>query len=223
MGVGATLVIGLAGIGLLSAASQPVFACSTEWVPDPTNSPPAGSSPQPGYAQPDMGQGHVKNGTPITYTYCPPASGKHFNGAGVGPLAPRVYGPTDQTNPQGWVHNLEHGSLVVLYRGDGEGATEAGQAAMRAFYDRYPPSPICGFQAGTSVGPVFVRFDDMATPYTAIVWGRALPLESLDEEAILAFDQAYGERTNPESFCERPTASPTATPGASASASPSAS
>ena len=215
------LIIGLAGIGLFSAATQPAYACSTIWTPDPTNPPAEGSSPQPGYAQPDMGQGHVATGTQVKYTYCPPASGKHYNASGVGPVTPRVYGPNDQINPEGWIHNLEHGALVVLYRGDSEGATPEGQAALRAFYDRYPPSPVCGFQPGTSVGPVFARFDDMDTPYAALVWGRVLPLDSLDEEAILALDQTYGERTNPEAFCERPTGSPSAEPSGSAPASQS--
>jgi hypothetical protein len=168
-----------------------------------------------------MGQGHVPNGTEITYTYCPPASGKHFNGTQTGPVAARVYGPDDAIPPQGWIHNLEHGAMVVLYRGDGEGATEAGQAAMKAFFDRYPPSPVCGFAPGTSVGPVFARFDEMSTPYAAMVWGRALPLQDLDTEAILALDQAYGEQTNPESFCARPTATPPATVAPSAIPSPS--
>ena len=63
---------------------------------------------------------------------------------------------------------------------------------------------------------MFARFDDMATPYAALVWGRVMPLEKLDTEAILQFDQTYGERTNPEQFC-----SPA--PSSGASAAPSAS
>ncbi len=214
--VAAIAVIVVAGVAIFASSTQPAYACSNIWTPDPTASPLAGSSPQPGYPQPDMGQGHVANGTQITYTYCPPASGKHFNGTQTGPISSRVYGPDDNVIPQGWIHNLEHGALVVLYRGDGPGATDAGQAAMKAFFASYPPSPVCGFQPGTSIGPVFARFDDMTTPFTALVWGRVLPLETLDTEAILQFDQTYGERTNPEQFC-----SPA--PSTGASAAPSAS
>ena len=223
VGVAIVGVVALAGIGIFAASTQPAFACSNEWVPDPTASPAAGASAQPGYAQPDMGQGHVANGTSITYTYCPPASGRHYNGTQTGPISARVYGPNDVVTPQGWIHNLEHGALVVLYRGDSEGATDAGQAALRDFFDSYPPSPVCGFQPGTSVGPVFARFDDMATPFTAMVWGRVLPLQTLDTAAILELDRTYGERTNPETFCERPSASPSTAPGDAASPAPSAS
>jgi hypothetical protein len=223
LGVAVVAVVAVAGIGIFAASTQPVYACSTVWSPDPTATPPSSAAPQPGYAQPDMGNEHVANGAAITYTYCPPASGRHYAGTQTGPIAARVYGPDDAVRPQGWIHNLEHGAMVVLYRGDSEGATEAGQAALRAFFDSYPPSPICGFQPGTSVGPVFARFDDMPTPYTAMVWGRVLPLESLDTEAILELDRAYGERTNPESFCERPSPTPSVAPSDTASPSPSAS
>lgn len=223
VGAAVVAVVAVAGIGIFAAATQPAYACSTEWVPDPTPSPAEGTSPQPGYVQPDMGQGHAANGTVVTFTYCPPASGRHFSGAGVGPIAPRAYGPDDQVVPQGWIHNLEHGALVVLYRGDGEGATPAGQNALRSFFDRYPPSPVCGFQPGSNSGPIFARFDEMATPFAAMVWGRVLPLETLDEAAILQFDATYGERTNPEDFCPDRRVSPSPSAPPDASPSPSAS
>ncbi len=225
IGIAVIAIVALAGIGMFAAASQPVFACSNIWEPDPTSPPAEGASPQPGYAQPDMGQTHIANGSTATFTYCPPASGRHYNASGAGPITPRLYGPEDRVNPQGWIHNLEHGALVLLYRGDGPGATPEGQQALRQFFDRYPPSPVCGFEAGTSVGPVFARFDEMAWPFAALVWGRVLPLEELDEEAVIELDATFGERTNPEQFCTPPSAAPSASPSGSTapSASPSAS
>jgi hypothetical protein len=217
VGAAVVAVVGLVGVGLFSAATTPTFACSTIWEPTPTASPGADASPQPGYPQPDMGNEHVAIGTQVTYTYCPPASGRHYNASGAGPITARLYGPDDAVAPTGWIHNLEHGGIVILYRGDSEGATEAGQAELRDLFDSYPPSPVCGFEPGTN-GPVIARFDDMAWPYAALLWGRVLPLESIDQEAIVAFDQAFGERTNPEQFCQ-PTPAPTASPSADASAS----
>ncbi len=189
------------------------------WVPDPTPAPAEGASPQPGYVQPDMGHVHVANGTKITYTYCPPASGRHFNAAGAGPIRAQVYGPDDGVIPQGWVHNLEHGALVVLYRDP-----TADQAALRALFDAVGPSPVCGFEpGGQSPGPLVARFKDMAWPYAALVWDRVLPLETLDQQAILDFYTKYGEQTNPEKLCTPPSAEPSALPSSSTAPSASAS
>ncbi len=50
------------------------------------------------------------------YAYCPPASGPHYNNPGIdGPIPAKFYGPDDGTRPEGWIHNLEHGAVVILY------------------------------------------------------------------------------------------------------------
>ncbi|MEA2620140.1 MAG: hypothetical protein QOC97_913 [Chloroflexota bacterium] len=195
----------VAGVVLLSAfvflsASQPVYACSTIFSPQPTPAPAPGATPQLGYVQPDMGNSHVAVGEKVTYAYCAPASGSHYNASGRGPIAARVYAPTDNVPPEGWVHNLEHGALVVLYQGTSAGATAEGQAALKAFYDSFPISPRCGLAKG-QLGPVIARFDDMATPFEAIIWDRVLPLQTFDQAQILAFFNQSGERTNPEDQC----------------------
>jgi hypothetical protein len=207
-------IAAISGVVLISAfvfatAAAPVFACTQEWVPQSTASPAADASPNPGYVQPDLGNKHLDNGERATYTYCPPASGAHYNDPPLGPITPRLYGPGDLAQPQGWIHNLEHGAMVILYRGrDGDpGPSPDGQAALKALFDEFPPSPVCGIRAGTSQGPVIARFDDMATPYAAVVWGRVLPLEAFDTAQILEYWQVWGERTNPEPQCQ--VASPT--------------
>ncbi len=222
-------VAALAGVILISAfvfvsAASPAYACTQEWVPTPTASPAAGAAPNPGYVQPDMGRTHVPVGQKVTYTFCPPASGSHYNAAGQGPIQPREYGPSDKALPEGWIHNLEHGAMVILYRGrEGDpGITDAGQTALKALFSAFPASPVCGIQPGTSTGPVIARFDEMATPYAAIVWGRVLPLDDLDTTQILDFFQVWGERSNPEKQCAAPSAAPSGEASPSAAA-PSAS
>jgi hypothetical protein len=219
IGAAVAAVIAVVGAGVFAAATQPAFACSNIWQPSPTASPQANASPQPGYVQPDMGNSHVAVGTVIRYTYCPPASGKHYNALATeqGPIPARPYGPNDAVIPEGWVHNLEHGGLVVLYRG-----AEADQNALRALFDAVPTSPVCGFQpGGQSPSPVIARFDQMAWPYAALVWDRVLPMETLDQAAVLDFYARYAERTNPEKLCQ-PSASPGASGSPDGSASPSA-
>lgn len=204
------------------SASAPATACTNVWAPAATANPAANATPELGYVQPDMGRHHVNVGEKVTYTYCPPASGSHANRAGAGPIQPRVYGPNDTVGPQGWIHNLEHGGMVLLYRGDGEGATDAGQTALRAFYDSFPAGPVCGAPPG-AIGPVIARFDQMSTPFAAIVWDRVLPLETLDQAKILAYWQQWGERTNPEPQCTPPSPAPSTGPAPSPAPSPAVS
>ena len=126
----------------------------------------------------------------------------HVLPAGVGqPLqrvGPRADRPArlpadDNVGPPNWVHNLEHGGLVILYRGDSPGATEAGQQAFRSFFDTFPPSPICELPAG-QISPVIARFDDMKWPYAALVWDRVLPLPEWDPALALQFYATESER-----------------------------
>lgn len=223
VGLAAISAVALIGVFVVYSASRPLFQCSNIGEPTPTASPLAGASPAPGYVQDDMGRLHVPSGEVVKYTYCPPASGNHYQAVSLGPIPARFYGVNDKTLPEGWIHNLEHGALVLLYRGDSDGATTEGQKALRAFFDDFPNSPVCNITPGTSQGPVITRFDEMATPFAALVWGRVLPLQTLDTAAILDFYKIFGERTNPEQQCAPPSASPSVAPSGSPSASPSAS
>jgi hypothetical protein len=211
MTLGALAAIALVGAFILYSATAKTYACSSLWTPTPTATPAPGSSPQLGYVQPDMGAGHDVQ-QPQTYAYCPPASGKHINGVGLGPIAGRVYGPDDFAQPTGWIHNLEHGARVLLYKCPGPGCEDAGQAALKTLFKSLPNPGNCG--------TVIARFDDMNFAYAAIVWDRVLPLETLDTAKITAFFSQWAGRTNPEQqFCPPPAPSP----GPSVSPAPSGS
>ena len=233
----------LAAMAFLNS-TQPAYACGSLFDPTPAPRVVAPSlapgstgvpatAPPPGFVQPDMGHNHVPTGDSVTYQYCPPASGKHYSVLPQGPIpGNRLYGPSDVTVPEGWVHNLEHGALVLLYRcpgGNGPGCTDAGQAALKALLAKWPNSPICNLPPNT-VSPVFTRFDDMAWPYAALVWDNVLPLQTLDEAAIFKFFAERAERFNIQELqCPlptptpgpTPTTGPTATPGPTPTAAPS--
>ena len=226
------------GVGLFFVTStQAAYTCSIEFDPSPTPSPSPGESFRLGFAQDNMGALHQVS-RPQRYTFCPPASGNHYNQPGVlGPIVPRVYGPNDSVGPSNWIHNLEHGAVVVLYRGDSPGATDAGQALFKTFYNSFPNSPICQFPPGR-LSPVIARFDDMKWPYAALVWDRVLPLPEWDPDLVLQFYATESERLDaegafvapPEPQCAPPSQSPapgssaapsgSAAPGASPSAAP---
>jgi hypothetical protein len=218
--VAAVAVLGIAGIVYLSATS-PAYACGVQWTPDPTPSPAPGATQLLGYVQQDTGREHVAPGSFVKYALCPPSTGNHYNQTGEGPIKPGLYGPEDQAIPQGWIHNLEHGALVLLYRctSADTACTDSGQAALRQFTTSFPNSPICNIPAG-SIGPVVARFDQMKWPYAAMVWGVVLPLDTFDTTQILTFFEQRGERTNPEQQCAPPTATPAPTDTAAPTDSP---
>ena len=219
--LGAAVVIAVVLVGgfVFVSAASPAYACGTE-----SQAPDSPDASTLGFAQDDMGRQHVPAGQFVRYTFCPPASGNHINKAGQGPIEARLYGPGDVTEPQGWIHNLEHGGLVVLYRcdGGGTGCDQANQDAMKAFLDTFPNSPVCGVPKGR-IGPVIARFEQMPARYAALVWGRVLYLDTFDTQTILDFFAKEGERGNPEPQCSIPSPSPGASASPAVSPSPAAS
>lgn len=205
---------------LWTQSATPVYACGSI---DTVQSPAPGEI---GQLQPDQGAQHVQTGDHVTYQVCPPASGKHINRPGYGPLQPKVYGPDDASIPNGWVHNLEHGGLVVLYSCDRGACDPTSIAALQALSGQFPTSAICRIPAGV-VGPVIARFEQMPAKFAALLWDRALYLDTLDTAKINEFFLRYGERlaangawvAPPEPQCAAPSASPaaSASPGASGS------
>lgn len=140
-----------------------------------------------GVAVADEGRDHVAVGATTTYRSYPPASGPHFPSAvepGVYPNAMLPQYPNGV--PEGfWVHNLEHGYIVLLYRPDTDAETvRQVQAMMREL----PPSKF------GRVKLVVTPYERMETPITAVAWNRRLALPAFDRDAILAFYRAHVDR-----------------------------
>jgi hypothetical protein len=223
-GVIVAVIAVVAGVVFLQASS-PAYACTRIFDPSPTPTVEQDSSTRLGYAEDDMGRSHTV-GHPQTYLFCPPASGNHINQTGLGPIKPQVYGPDAPYGPPNWVHNMEHGAMVVLYRGDSPGATQSGQDAFRQFFSTFPDSPICKIKAGL-IGPVIARFDQMPHAYAVMVWDRVLYMDSWDPDLALRFWATEGDRVDKDGVLLQPIENvtgcvpPTPTPGPSDSAAPS--
>ena len=217
----------LISVFVFFSASQPAYACTTIWTPAPTAAPAAGATPALGYVQPDMGRQHVNVGDKVTYTYCAPASGSHYNKPGsAGPdPAPASTAPTTASFPRAGstTSSTARWSSCTPATSAGRDGRRAGPAAR--LLRRLPAEPGLRHPKGV-IGPVIARFDQMSTPFQAIVWGRVLPLDTFDQAKILAFWQQWGEKTNPEPQCAAPSpsgsAAPSGSPVASGSVAPSA-
>ena len=213
------VAVGYVFIGSTSAS----YSCTNQFGPSPTPPVTPGSSTRLGFFEDDMGASHVVT-PPQKYLFCPPASGNHYNLAGtLGPIPPRLYKPDDKIGPSNWIHNLEHGGIVVLYRNDSTGSTAAGQQAFRDYIQALPPSAICHKLSG-ELSPVIARFDDMPHPFAALVWNRVLYLDTWDPALVTRYYLTEAERVDatgafvapPEPQCAAPASS--AAPSASAPA-----
>lgn len=188
----ALVILGAAvfvGIGLVSEATAADYSCESVR--------PEAAQPE-GAATPNDGAQHVAVGTRISYPTCPPTSGDHYSARGAGPLPPAFYGPDAEVGPGGWVHNLEHGFVVALYRCEPEGCPPAdGLSALRDLVPQGPSSPgaqACGYPSKV----VVARFDDMSTPFAVLAWDRAMILDSTDASAAESFAARWIEATAPE-------------------------
>jgi hypothetical protein len=195
----------LAGFLLVQTTAR-AYACGSIMTPAPSGDPAALGQPAS-----DLGRSHVRRGTSVRYAYCPPTSGEHYNDLPDGPIPAQFYAPDRTTLPQGWVHNLEHGGVVVLYSCTKGSCADAELAPLRSYVQSNPASPLCG----RTDALLATRFDDLPTPFAVVAWDRALFLESPDVAAITAFYAQRGDQ-GPEPQCAQ------AAPGASPSPSTSA-
>jgi hypothetical protein len=135
---------------------------------------------------------HVLECAPIAYATNPPSSGEHY------PVW-ASYGEHDFALPRGyWVHNLEHGSVVVTYNCP-EGC-EDDLTAARAWLASLEPDVACGS------GPARVLLVPdplLNAPWAASSWGYTLRANCFDADTFSAFYEAHvGQPPAPEaSIC----------------------
>jgi hypothetical protein len=151
-------------------------------TPQPTRAPTpmiAGDG-LPGRAAPDEGAKHTDIGTLIPYKNSPPSSGTHF---------PQwlKYGVYAQPIPPGyWIHNLEHGAVVVLFKCD-TNCQDIGAQVLKV-YQTMRPSKY------GEVKMIGIPYNDMPRNFTVVAWGRVDDFDTLDAERIQNFYEAFVDK-----------------------------
>ena len=140
---------------------------------------------------PEMPHDHVAPPARIQYVNNPPTSGCHYSLSGQAPMAPGAY--TNAVEPEFWVHNLEHGYIVVLYNCP-TGCADDFQK-LRAWAAKLPPdpglkavadqNPSSGFTPYTKI--LILPYTNMQPKFAAISWDYYDPMSSLDLTEIQAF------------------------------------
>jgi hypothetical protein len=135
---------------------------------------------------------HVAPGTEITYANEPPSSGPHYT----------VWATWDvhfEVARGHYVHNLEHGGIVLVHRPD---APDEVAAALRAAYDAIPDDPECGHKRA-----ILAQDPELAMPVAVIAADWVMTGSCLDEDdqdAILDF-AAERRGLGPEDICDEGT------------------
>ena len=91
-----------------------------------------------------------------------------------------------------WVHNLEHGAIVVLYRPD---APAAAVQELRQAFSALPDDPACGHRRALMTPDSL-----LPQPVAAVAAFHVLMAERLDPSWVRAFTDTYRGR-GPEAIC----------------------
>jgi len=125
---------------------------------------------------------HLPQGQVIPYRNRPPSSGDHYD-------QPAGYGFFQRDIPTGnWVHDLEHGGIVVLYRPD-----LCDQACQNQLQDTYNSAPSSTLFPGTRKMLV-TPYSDMDHAIASVAWGWLDEMDAFDKDRILAFYKAHVDK-----------------------------
>jgi hypothetical protein len=119
---------------------------------------------------------HVDEGSPLSYAHRPPSSGMHY-GTLPQPQEYRMY--DTPLTPGRWVHMLEHGAVVVLYRPDL--CDDACVQQLGQFYDSAPRSNLVGVRH-LAITP----YQDMDHAIAVVAWGYIDEMDQVDLDRITA-------------------------------------
>jgi len=140
----------------------------------------AGHAAPLGTPIPDEGRMHVADFSSFANQHHPPSSGPHY----VSTLTTGFY---STPVPEGsYVHNLEHGYIVVLFKRTVNGAVLAEQ--LQDLPDRFPAGKYGGVKL------IVAPYDDMDTPVVALAWDRELPMNVVSRDHLLGFYRQYVDR-----------------------------
>jgi hypothetical protein len=134
----------------------------------------------PGRKMPDRGQDHVPQGTAISYQEYPPTSGPHW------PVWAKWGMYTEPVPDEAFVHNLEHGGIVILYKC----ATPCPDVVrqLQETFQTLPPSKYGHVKVVVSPnGRIKTRF-------ALLAWTRLDEFDRFDRDRIVGFVRAWQDK-----------------------------
>ncbi len=134
----------------------------------------------PGRPMPDRGRQHVAQGTPITYQEYPPTSGSHW------PVWAQWGIYREPVPEEVFVHNLEHGGVVLLYN-----CASPCPEVVRQLEETYAAVPKSKYGHAKLVVSPNSR---IKTRFALLAWTRLDEFDRFDRERILRFVRAWQDK-----------------------------
>jgi hypothetical protein len=135
----------------------------------------------PGVPVADEGRNHIPDTQQPQYVHHPPASGPHYD-------APAEWAVYDQPVPEGrWVHNLEHGGIVILYK-----CPTACPELVKQLEDFYATAPQSA--RWKEVKLVVTPYDKMEHQLAVVAWDWIDEMDAFDRDRLSKFYRAHLDR-----------------------------
>ena len=136
--------------------------------------------------QEEQSRDHIELGAAHEpYTTNPPTSGPHYNSSGLGPVPTGFYEDAADALPEGVVHNLEHGQIVIYYNPDApEDVIADVELAVRSEPVATVATPFSGIQGDANL--------------VLTAWTVAQSCEQVSIEILNEFRSAYQGTMGPE-------------------------
>jgi Protein of unknown function (DUF3105) len=133
---------------------------------------------------------HVAIGTPVEYDSNPPSSGPHYP---IWAAFQEFMTPVDRRY---YVHDLEHGAVVLLYKCDDAAGCPDVVQGMRDLVASLGDDPLCDKSTGPRVRIVITPDPLIPTTVAAAAWGWTYTADCFDLPSLKAFVLAhYGQGT----------------------------
>jgi hypothetical protein len=126
---------------------------------------------------------HVTVCSAVSYGTNPPSSGNHYP-------TWAAFGVYQFPLPTGfWVHNLEHGAVVVLY--NCPQGCDAELSALTDWFNNLPIDPVCLGLGATQPRALLIPDPNLDVRFAATAWQNTLKADCFDEAAFSAFYDAH--------------------------------
>lgn len=130
------------------------------------------------FSVPDEGHTHVQNGTALVPKHQPPSSGNHYGT----PLPAGAYATEQQAG--NWIHSLEHGYIVLVYRCSGTECADLNSQAKTIFAN-LPKEKF------NKVKFVSTSYQSMTPKIAILAWDKEQDMDVMDAKLITAFYNQY--------------------------------